>query len=146
MSSAIANLQAAQERAAAVRPQVNGFPYVAEVMRQAGVSAYHHSIPSGTTLFVTEAGPVVLQADPVVHGMADVASWDRDAVIAAIRTDQAGNSSYPQFTQSCWEAGVVHYDVDLAGRTCTYSGVAGEQYVESYPHVEVAEVRDSPSG
>lgn len=138
MSSAIANLQAAHERAAALRPQAHGFPYLAEVLRQAGVSTYHHSIPSGTTFYVTEAGPVVMQSDPVVQGMADVASWNEDALVAAIRTDQSGSSSYPQFARSCWEAGVVHYDVDLQRRTCTYSGVAGEQYVESYPQVELA--------
>jgi uncharacterized protein YbcV (DUF1398 family) len=137
VSSAIANLQQAHERAAALRTRTHGFPYLAEVLRQAGVSNYHHSIPSGTTLYLTDEGPVVMQGDPVVVGMTDVASWNRDALITAIRTDQAGDGSYPQFARSCWEAGVVHYDVDLRGRTCTYSGVAGERYVESYPRVEV---------
>jgi uncharacterized protein YbcV (DUF1398 family) len=139
VSSAIANLRTAHERAAALRPRSHGFPHLAEVLRQAGVNSYHHSIPSGTTLYLTDAGPVVMQGDPVVAGMADVASWNREALVTAIRTDQAGNSSYPQFAQSCWEAGVVHYDVDLLGRTCTYAGAAGEQYVESYPRVEVTQ-------
>jgi len=137
VSSAITNLQNAHERAAALRPRSHGFPYLAEVLRQAGVKRYHHSIPSGSTLYLTDDGPVVMQGDPVVAGIADVAPWNRDAVVTAIRTDQAGDSTYPQFAQSCWEAGVVHYDVDLLGRTCTYTGVAGEQYVESYPRVEV---------
>jgi len=140
VSSAIANLQAAHARAAAVRPAVHGFPYLAEVLRQAGVSRYHHSIPSGTTLYVTDAGPVLMQDDPVVApGMTDVASWNRDAVVTALRTDQSGNSSYPQFVRSCWAAGVVHYDVDLQSRTCTYAGAGGECYVESYPRVEVVD-------
>ncbi len=146
VSNAIANLRTAQERAAALRPRSHGFPYLAEVLRQAGVSRYHHSIPSSTSLYLTQAGPVIAQADPIVSGMADVAPWDRDALIAAIRTDQAGESSYPQFARACWAAGVVHYDVDLSGRTCTYSGAFGEQYVETYEHVNVGAVRDIPSG
>lgn len=81
--------------------------------------------------------PVVMQGDPLVLGMADVASWNRDAVVTAIRTDQAGKTSYPQFARACWEAGVVHYEVDLLGRTCTYAGAAGERYVEEYPTVDV---------
>lgn len=137
MSSAIEKLQAAHERAAELRPRTHGFPLVAEVLRQAGVNRYHHSIPSGTTLYLTDAGAVVVQADPVVSGMTDVAPWNRDALITAIRIDQAGDTSYAQFTRSCWEAGVVNYDVDLSGRTCTYAGAAGERYVEPCPHVEV---------
>ncbi|MHA7650628.1 DUF1398 family protein [Mycobacterium sp. ML4] len=138
MSSAIANLQAARERAAVLRPKVHGFPYLAEVLRQAGVNRYHHSIPAATTLYLTDAGPIVEQHDPIVAGLTDVAAWNRDALVDAIRTDQAGQSSYPQFVHACWAAGVVHYDVDLHARTCTYSGAAGERHVESYPRVDVA--------
>jgi len=36
-----------------------------------------------------------------------------------------------------WKAGVVKYEVDFAERTCTYYGVGGEQYVESYSEVDV---------
>ena len=38
MSKAIENLQAAQQRAMAIRPKVGGFPYLAEALRQAGVT------------------------------------------------------------------------------------------------------------
>ena len=36
-----------------------------------------------------------------------------------------------------WKAGVIGYDVDFAARTCTYYGAAKENYVESYPGVEL---------
>jgi uncharacterized protein YbcV (DUF1398 family) len=36
-----------------------------------------------------------------------------------------------------WEAGVVHYEVDFALRTVTYSGVTGERYIEAYPAAEL---------
>ena len=137
MSSAIDNLTAARERAASVRPKVGGFPYLAEALRQAGVSRYQYAVPAATSLYLTDAGPVVTQASPIVDGIADVARWNREALIAAIRTDQAGESTYPQFAQACWEAGVVRYEVDLTARTCTYYGATGEQYVESYVHVDI---------
>jgi uncharacterized protein YbcV (DUF1398 family) len=62
---------------------------------------------------------------------------DREALIAALRTDQAGNSNFPEFLEASWRAGVVRYDVDFAARTVAYYGCNGEEYVEEYPAVEV---------
>lgn len=138
MSTAITDLAAALERATAVRPKVDGFPYLAEALRQAGVRTYCCTVPAGTGVYVTGAGPVVTQAAPLVVGMADIAPWDEAALIAAIRSDQAGESSYPEFVSGCWNAGVLHYEVDLAARTCTYVGVLGESYTESYPNVTIS--------
>jgi len=36
-----------------------------------------------------------------------------------------------------WRAGIVRYDVDFAARTCTYFGADGEEYVESYPAMDL---------
>jgi uncharacterized protein YbcV (DUF1398 family) len=69
--------------------------------------------------------------------MVVVPSFDRDALIAALRIDQAGNSTFPEFLDATWRAGVVKYDVDFVARICTYYGATDEQYVESYPAVEV---------
>ena len=38
MSKAIENLEAAQTRAMAIRPEVGGFPWLAEALRRAGVT------------------------------------------------------------------------------------------------------------
>ena len=62
---------------------------------------------------------------------------DREALIKALRTDQAGESSFPEFLEATWRAGVVRYEVDFAARTVTYQGCNGEEYVEAYPAVEV---------
>nr|WP_261567738.1 DUF1398 family protein [Frankia gtarii] len=96
-------LAEAQRLAARVRPEVGGFPYLAEVLRTAGFDTYRCTVP---------------------------------AVIAAIRADQAGHTSFPEFLNACWRAGVTDYEVDLRARTCTYHGVAtGDQYVEAYPAI-----------
>jgi uncharacterized protein YbcV (DUF1398 family) len=49
------------------------------------------------------------------------------------RTDQAGNSTFPEFLAASWRAGVVRYDVDFEARTVAYNGCKGEEYLEAYP-------------
>lgn len=138
MSRAIENLTEAMTKAQAIRPRVGGFPYLAEVLRQAGVTRNTWSLPSAQSLFLTEQGPVVMQGSPLVTGAADVPAFDEEAVIKALRVDQAGESSFPEFLDASWRAGVVRYDVDFLARTVTYQGCHGEEYVEAYPTVTVA--------
>lgn len=63
--------------------------------------------------------------------------FDRPALIAALRVDQAGKSTFPEFLLASWHAGVVRYEVDLTARTVTYHGCHGEEYVEQYPASEL---------
>lgn len=137
MSKAIENLEAAQKRAFAGRPKVGGFPYLAETLRRAGVIRNLWSLPACQSIFLTDDGPVVVQGVPLVNGMADVPSFDREALISALRTDQAGESSFPEFLEASWRAGVVRYDVDFIAREVAYYGCNGEKYVEAYPRIEV---------
>ena len=137
MSKAIEKLEAAQKRALATRPKVGGFPYLAETLRRAGVTRNLWSLPACQSIFLTNDGPVVAQGTPLLTGITDVPSFDREALISALRTDQAGESTFAEFLASSWRAGVVRYDVDFAARTVTYYGCHGEEYVESYPSVDV---------
>ncbi|MEW2434030.1 DUF1398 family protein [Streptomyces caniferus] len=137
MSTTTDTVAAALERGASLRPETGGFPYLAEALRQAGVTRYHHTVSSATNLFLTGTGPVIDQAPPLCDGMTDVAPFDPEAVVAALRADQAGKSTYHEFTQALWAAGVVDYTVDLTERNCTYRGATGEAYVENYPHVDI---------
>jgi uncharacterized protein YbcV (DUF1398 family) len=137
MSNAIENLQAAQKRAMVVRPKVGGFPYLAETLRRAGVTRNQWFLPACESLYLTKDGPVVTQGTPLVTGTVDVPPFDSEALVKALRTDQAGNSTFPEFLMGCWRAGIVRYDVDFSARTCTYHGAEGEEYVENYPEVSV---------
>jgi uncharacterized protein YbcV (DUF1398 family) len=137
MSKALENLLAAQERAMAIRPKVGGFPYLAETLRCAGVTRNFWYLPACESLYLTELGPVVTQGTPLLSGAADVPPFDRDALTTALRTDQAGKSTFPEFLLATWRAGVVRYDVDFAARICAYYGCNDEKYVESYPAVEL---------
>src|SRR5579871_2111442 len=137
VSQATENLDQALKRALALRPKVGGFPYLAETLRRAGVTRNLWTLPSCQSLYLTDHGSVVMQGTPLITGLQDVPKFDREALIAALRRDQAGNSSFPEFLEASWRAGVVRYDVDFAARTVSYYGVDGEAYIESYPAVEL---------
>jgi uncharacterized protein YbcV (DUF1398 family) len=133
MSKAIENPKSAQQRVMAGRPKLGGFPCVAETLRKAGVTRNIWSLPACQSLYLTEQGPVMTPGIPLVTGMEDVPPFDQAVLITALRTDQAGESTFPEFLMTAWQAGVVSYDVDFSERTVTYYGWGGESYVESYP-------------
>lgn len=137
MSKAIDNLQAAQQQAAAGRPKIGGFPYLAETLRRAGVTRNLWFLPACQSLYLTRDGPVVTAGKPLVSAISDVPAFDRAALIAALRADQAGKTAFPEFLAASWAAGVIRYDVDFAAHTVAYYGCQGEEYVESYPAVEL---------
>jgi len=137
MSKAIENLEAAQQRALAIRPRAGGFPYLAETLRRAGVTRNVWFLPACQSLYLTSEGPVATQGKPLATGMVDVPPFNRELLISALRTDQAGESSFPEFLEASWRAGVVSYDVDFRARTVAYHGCNGEEYVEAYPAVEI---------
>jgi uncharacterized protein YbcV (DUF1398 family) len=138
MSKAIDNLNRAMEQASAIRPKVEGFPHLAETLRRAGITRNVWSLPACQSLFLTQDGPVVVQGTPLVSGTVDVPTFNREALIAALRVDQSGESTFPEFLQASWRAGVVRYDVDFDVRTVACFGCNGEEYVEAYPAVEIS--------
>lgn len=137
MNQAIQNLENALQRGMNNRPKIGGFPYLAETLRQAGVTRNIWTLPSCQSIYLTQHGPVVIQGAPLISGKEEVPKFDRDALIRALRTDQAGESTFVEFVQATWAAGVVSYNVDFCSRKVTYLGVLGETYVEDYPAVEV---------
>jgi uncharacterized protein YbcV (DUF1398 family) len=72
-----------------------------------------------------------------LHFAIDEGIFDRGALIAALRRDQRGESNFPEFLQSAWNAGVTGYDVDFSARKITYYGASGENYLEEYPAVQL---------
>jgi uncharacterized protein YbcV (DUF1398 family) len=138
MSDAVNNLKAALQRAMAGRPAVGGFPYLAETLRRAGVTRNLWFLPACQSLYLTERGPVVNQGEPLVSGTVDVPPFDREALITALRTDQAGKSTFAEFLAATWRAGIVRYDVDFDKRIVTYYGCAGDEYGEQYPAVDIS--------
>jgi len=137
MSNAIENLKTAQKKAMDKRPKVGGFPYLAEILKQAGVQKNLWYLPSLQSIYITDLGPVVHQGTPLISGMIEIAAFDKDNIIKAIRADQAGKSTFSEFIISIWKAGVVQYEVDFLLRKVTYLGCNNENYIEEYPQVTV---------
>ena len=136
MSKAIENLERAQKQAMAIRPKVGGFPYLAETLRRAGVARNTWTLPACQALYLTKVGPVAMISASLISGTSDVPAFNRDALIRALRVDQAGESTFLQFLESSWLAGVIRFDVDFEARTVSYHGCNGEQYLEAYPSKE----------
>lgn len=132
MSEAMDILQSALQQAMAGRPKVGGFPYLAETLRAAGVTHNYWYLPSCQSLYLTDHGSIVTVGTALISGMADVPLFDREALITALRTDQAGESTFEQFLESSWKAGVVRYEVDFSARVVSYFGARGEAYLEAY--------------
>jgi len=132
------NLDTALRDAMANRPAAQGFPFLAETLRRAGVRTNTWSLPAMHSYYETDLGPVIVQETPLLHGMAEVPVFDRAALVEALRADQAGLTTFPQFAQSAWRAGVVRWVVALDDRTCTYFGLDGQTYVEQYAAVDLS--------
>lgn len=133
--SLVESVAAAQARGAARRPAVGGFPFLAESLREAGVTHIVVTVPSWTTVLTTSAGSVIQQGTPMVQGASAVPLFDQAAFVEGLRADQEGRITFPQWMERTWQAGVVWYEVDLEAHTCTYRSPGGDSYVEDYPAV-----------
>lgn len=138
MSNLIDTVTAATAYGMSVRPKVGGFPYLAEAMRQAGIVKNYFDVTSATMVFVTAEGAVIRPGALIRHEPTVISRYDERALIDAIRADQRGETTFPEFVEATFAAGVFRYEVDTAARTCTYFGAHGEQYVEEYPAVVLA--------
>jgi len=130
-------LTEAQQYAISIRPKSGGFPVFAEVLRQAGVKINRWFLPSCQSIYLTEDGAVVQQGIPLIKGIHEIPKFDREALISAIRSDQEGLCTFPEFLCASWKAGVIEYEVDFITRKVTYYGANGESYLEEYPAVEI---------
>lgn len=136
-SPAMRNLDTALRDAIANRPATQGFPYLAETLRRAGVRTTTWWLPAMQSCYETELGPVVVQSPPLFDGMADIPPFDDVALMAALHDDQTGQTTFPQFAEAAWRAGVVRWVVALDERTCTYFGSGDQIYVEQYAAVDL---------
>lgn len=137
MTNVIEKLQTAQRYAMANRPKIGGFPYLAECLRKAGVQSNSWELPSCQSIYIMDDRTIVSQGTPLITGMAEVPAFNKEALIAALKADQSGESTFPEFLEKTWKAGVVKYHVDFFKRVVTYCGANNENYQESYPAVEI---------
>ncbi len=97
----------------------------------AEVESYHVDYRSGRTTCYGADGTTLdfgfqRPAQPIA------ATFDGDAVRAAIRGAQLGEVMYPEFKLLTQRAGCIGYSVWIAGRHVTYLGRRGESHVERF--------------
>lgn len=62
-----------------------------------------------------------------------VVSWDSTKLIQAIRSTQAGEGNYWDFSKAAVQAGVTDYTAYITGMKVVYSGVNGDSHTEWFP-------------
>lgn len=135
MSAAIEIIENAIQKGMNLRPQIGGFPYLAEALREAGVTLNEWILPSCQSLYQTHQGAVIFPNPALITTATDIPTFNRDLLIHALRADQAGQTTFPEFLQAIWAAGVIRYTVNLEARHVIYYGSLGKSYTEAYPAV-----------
>lgn len=137
MNPIVKSFMEMQSHGISIRPQKAGFPFLAEALRRGGALKNLWSLPSCQSIYILKELSIVQQLPPLFTGTREVPRFDSKALISAIRRDQDGESTFPEFLGSAWEAGVVSYEVDFLARRVAYFGTNKESYCEDYPHVEI---------
>lgn len=138
-SSCKEDLQRAFQIGLKLKPQIGGFPVLAEILRRSGVKRNTWHLPSAQSIYITEKGNLVQQDTPLVSGLMDIPLFQKEEVVRCIRADQAGETAFPEFLVGIWKAGVVKYEIDFERRIVSYYGIDEVRhiYVEEYPAVNV---------
>lgn len=137
MSPSQKRLEIAMQFAMIHRPKVGGFPFLAECLRQAGITKNVWTLPSAQSMYFLGEAILIQQGKPLVEGLTEVPPFNEKELIAALRKDQAGKSTFQEFLTAAWQAGVIRYEVNFLERTVTYYGAQDESYTETYSIVKV---------
>ena len=107
------------------------YPQFVQVLIDAGVTSYHVDVASHAISFLCGADEIHAERGaPTAQSGARPSSFSKDGLVAAIRENQQGKSTYSVFLERIWAAGVTTYDVDVTGRMITYRGARGETHTE----------------
>jgi uncharacterized protein YbcV (DUF1398 family) len=127
------NAQAIVEAAHSTHAGTASFPEIVAKLVAAGVESYHVDYICMRTTFYGSEGAVVVTPIPF-EGMPSVAaSFETNALKAAIVDSQQHGQKYREFTRRAMEAGVQCYFAFLRGKRVTYLGRSGDQHTEWFP-------------
>jgi len=109
------------------------YPALAAALIEIGIESYTVDVATGTMLYRMGFGNNLMH--PSHDGVRAIAEhFDEAKVIRAIRDNQQGKTTYPQFMDGIAAAGVRFYEATLHGenKRVTYIGSVGF-YEESIP-------------
>jgi uncharacterized protein YbcV (DUF1398 family) len=109
------------------------YPDLAQSLIGIGIQSYTVDVVTGIILYRFVEGNNVIHADEVQSRQVAV-RFDERLTIQAIRSNQQGVTTYPQFMDEIAKAGVRFYEATLNGsnKRVTYIGAHG-QYEETIP-------------
>ena len=109
------------------------YPDLAKSLIGIGIQSYTVDVVTGIILYRFVEGNNVIHADEVKSRQVAV-RFDERLTIQAIRFNQQGLTTYPQFMDEIAKAGVRFYEATLNGsnKRVTYIGAHG-QYEETIP-------------
>jgi len=102
------------------------YPDLAARLAAAGVLSYTVDVASKITLYRFENGVIHL-SEKTDAPVAISPQFDKGAVVKAIRDNQEGRTTYPEFMQGMANSGVIFYEATLNGENprVTYIGIGG---------------------
>jgi len=121
-----------EEQLADVYKTATNYPDLVFKLITIGVQSYTVEVGAGSMLYRFDGGEHVLHGQPVV--VRQVAGQLNEAlVIQALKANQQGKTTYPEFLNDIAQAGVLLYEATLTGNLrVTYIG-AGGFYEEVIP-------------
>lgn len=131
------NFKNAMAKSEKVRPKIGGFPYLAECLREEGLTKNTWCLPSGDSFYFTSEDSLVIPGKPLIGDITTYPTYSEEKLINALRSDQSGKTTFPEFLMNTWKAGVVKYEVHFIERYVIYYGANNEEYKETYPAVEI---------
>lgn len=108
------------------------FPEVLGRLVDVGVESYFSDYrDQSTTYYLSDNEAIHVEMDMPSIDISN--SFDKGAVISAIRAAQSDAVRYPEFLKLTMAAGCVGYIVWIAGRHVSYFGRTGEVHLEHFP-------------
>jgi uncharacterized protein YbcV (DUF1398 family) len=121
-----------RDQVLALYTKAKSYPELAKGFLELGMLSYTVEVSSGICLYRFSEGKQVIHRSGAALRKVSV-DFSGQATINAIRNNQQGRSTYPQFMDEIASAGVLFYEATLTGeRRVTYIGRYGD-YTEKIP-------------
>ncbi len=121
------------EKIKACYQAAKNYPDLVKRLGEIGVESYTVDTASGTILYRFNQGQTVLHPGNIA-ARTIAENFNEQKTIEAIRSNQQGKTTYPEFMTGIAEAGVRFYEATLNGsnKRVTYIGIGGF-YEEKIP-------------
>lgn len=108
------------------------FPETVKRLAIAGVERYCADLVKLEKIYYDEPGESHVETLPLQQHPKVALQYSQSGVKDALTAIQSGRIDYPEFLRRIMAAGIVYYDVFIAGRKSIYTSRNGDFYVEKF--------------